>query len=191
MIEQGKMKSITDGVRTGTLVISDEKQRRNTIKNISKFIHQQNKSSGHAKYAYGFLGCLCLSLAVVVFNFYFLNVVFKNKFNNLGIRWLDEQKFSMDNKILKEFFPRMTVCVWNNFGEAGNKQVEHFVCIMAANIINEKIFLFLWFWYILLSVISGGCVLYYCILLTNSNKIIRMYYLSYAVRTKIKKEEVQ
>ncbi|XP_023331313.1 innexin inx3 [Eurytemora carolleeae] len=149
IIEEGKMKSITDGVRIGTSIISEDKEQKSTIKNISKFIHRQNKSSGHAKYAYGFFFCLVLSLINVIFNFVFLDIVFKSKFRTLGVRWIKEH-FSMENRVLRDIFPRMTACVWTDFGTGGVVQYKNFVCIMAANILNEKIFIFLWFWFIIL-----------------------------------------
>jgi hypothetical protein len=42
----------------------------------------------------------------------------------------------------------------------GTIQRHDALCILPLNILNEKIFIFLWFWFIILSVLSGLAVLY-------------------------------
>jgi hypothetical protein len=42
----------------------------------------------------------------------------------------------------------------------GTIQKHDALCILALNILNEKIFIFLWFWFIFLSVLSGLALLY-------------------------------
>jgi hypothetical protein len=43
---------------------------------------------------------------------------------------------------------------------AGTIQKHDALCVLALNILNEKIFIFLWFWFIFLSVLSGLALLY-------------------------------
>jgi hypothetical protein len=42
----------------------------------------------------------------------------------------------------------------------GSIQTHDALCILPLNILNEKIFIFLWFWFIILSVLSGLALLY-------------------------------
>jgi len=42
----------------------------------------------------------------------------------------------------------------------GTIQRHDALCILPLNILNEKIFIFLWFWFIILSVLSGLALLY-------------------------------
>lgn len=42
----------------------------------------------------------------------------------------------------------------------GTIQKHDALCILALNILNEKIYIFLWFWFIFLSVFSGLALLY-------------------------------
>ena len=43
-------------------------------------------------------------------------------------------------------FPRLTRCVFDYYGAAGGVNNRDYVCVLAPNIISEKIFIFLWFW---------------------------------------------
>jgi hypothetical protein len=42
----------------------------------------------------------------------------------------------------------------------GSIQKHDALCVLALNILNEKIYIFLWFWFIFLSVMSGLALLY-------------------------------
>lgn len=59
-----------------------------------------------------------------------------------------------------EVFPRVTKCTFHKFGASGTIQKLDALCILALNILNEKIYIFLWFWFIILAVFSGLAVLY-------------------------------
>ena len=66
----------------------DNKKLGNVVKNVSRYIKNENQVSGHKKYAYGYLLYLGFNLLNVVFNFYLLNVFLKGDFVNLGSRYV-------------------------------------------------------------------------------------------------------
>ena len=43
-------------------------------------------------------------------------------------------------------FPRMTKCTFHKFGASGEVEKHDALCILPLNIVNEKIYIFLWFW---------------------------------------------
>ena len=43
-------------------------------------------------------------------------------------------------------FPTVTSCDIPNVGAAGGEQIHNGLCVLTQNIINEKIYLVLWFW---------------------------------------------
>ena len=57
-------------------------------------------------------------------------------------------------------FPKMTKCTFHKFGPSGTVEKFDGLCVLPLNIINEKIYVFLWFWFIILTVITGMQVIY-------------------------------
>ena len=51
-------------------------------------------------------------------------------------------------------FPRVTKCTYRKYGPSGTIQNHDAMCVMPINIVNEKIYVFLWFWFILMSALS-------------------------------------
>ena len=49
-------------------------------------------------------------------------------------------------------FPRMTKCTFHKFGTSGEVEKHDALCLLPLNIVNEKVYIFLWFWFILLTV---------------------------------------
>ena len=57
-------------------------------------------------------------------------------------------------------FPKMTKCTFHKFGPSGTVEKFDGLCVLPLNIINEKIYVFLWFWFIILTVVTGMQVIY-------------------------------
>jgi hypothetical protein len=69
----------------------------------------------------------------------------------------------------------VTKCTFNKYGPGGNIINYDGLCVLPLNIVNEKIYVFLWFWFIIVSVISAVSIIYRGITLFGPN--IRMYLL--------------
>ena len=57
---------------------------------------------------------------------------------------------------MSRVFPKMTKCIFHKYGGSGTIQRFDALCVLGMNILNEKIYIFLWFWFIALSVITAG-----------------------------------
>merc|ERR1711942_475194 len=57
-------------------------------------------------------------------------------------------------------FPKVTKCTFHKFGASGTVQGFDGLCVLPLNIINEKIYVFLWFWFVILAFITGTQVTY-------------------------------
>ena len=82
-------------------------------------------------------------------------------------------------------FPRMTKCTFHKFGSSGNIESHDALCILPINIVNEKIYVFLWFWFLLLGSLTFLVILYRLIIIFSPR--MRAYLLFIRFRL-IKKE---
>jgi len=57
-------------------------------------------------------------------------------------------------------FPRLTKCTFHRYGSSGDVQKHDAMCILPINIVNEKIYVFLWFWFYFIAVVSVLAVIY-------------------------------
>ena len=51
-------------------------------------------------------------------------------------------------------FPKVTKCTFHKFGPSGTIEKFDGLCVLPLNIINEKIYVFLWFWFIIVACIT-------------------------------------
>ena len=56
---------------------------------------------------------------------------------------------------MARLFPKVTKCTFHKFGPSGTVQNYDGLCVLPLNIINEKIYVFLWFWFVLIGIITG------------------------------------
>ena len=54
---------------------------------------------------------------------------------------------------------QVTKCTFHKFGPSGTVQKFDGLCVLPLNIINEKIYVFLWFWFVILAITTGIQVL--------------------------------
>ena len=80
----------------------------------------------------------------------------------------EEQKFT--NNPMCEAFPRVASCDYYRFGSGGNTTNINALCILSLNIINDKVFLVLWWWFLILIFMGVGTVLFRMIQI-NSAKL--------------------
>ena len=57
-------------------------------------------------------------------------------------------------------FPKVSKCSFHKYGPSGTPERLDGLCVLPLNIINEKIYIFLWFWFILIASITGLFLLY-------------------------------
>jgi len=139
--------------------------------------HQQaiNKAAvyfvGHISYnrAYSlvFIGCEVLNFVMVLLNFWFTNYYLSGAFHNYGPRVLSFLNGDPDSDLnpMNQVFPKVAKCDFHKYGASGNIVRYDIMCVLALNIINEKIYFFLWFWFVFLSIIGGLQLIYRAMLI--------------------------
>ena len=88
-----------------------------------------------------------LNLINVLVQIYWTNVFLGGAFYSLGLKVLHE-RWTNQMDALDVVFPKVTKCHFHKFGASGSLQMHDTLCVMALNIINEKIYTILWFWYL-------------------------------------------
>jgi len=161
---------------------------------IANFIKKEGTGLGHRRYAFSYLLCTGLNLLNVVVSIFLLDRFIRTSeqnFLSLGPRWIDSlgddtDKRDRANSFLTTLFPREVLCQWHEYGSGGYIQWHVYLCLLASNVITEKVFVFLWFWLFFLLIISTGVFIYLSLLLFSSNVTVRNYFLSFAVKVRPK-----
>jgi len=142
-LEQGKMSAISTGVGKANQEMNENK-RKNMINNIARYVKKEDSGASHRWYAYSYLGCACLNLAMVVASIYLLDAFISGEFADLGWRYIDPGNDRNQNQLLQDIFPKMTICQWKTYGSGGGEEIQNHLCLLATNILTEKTFVFLW-----------------------------------------------
>ena len=53
-----------------------------------------------------------------------------------------------------EVFPRLAACDYIRYGPGGGQERKNALCVLGLNMINDKIFLIVWYWYLILLIIG-------------------------------------
>jgi len=57
-------------------------------------------------------------------------------------------------------FPTEVSCELPNVGAAGGEQNHNGICVLSQNILNEKMYLAMWFWLVFVIIVSPLCIIY-------------------------------
>lgn len=136
---------------------------------IEKFV-KYFKSIFHHNgwYFASYIFCEFLNFIFLFVQFFATDVFLNYKFRMYGWNVVQYYSYSKRDRYDAELgiknpmctvFPTMTSCSIPNVGASGVAQIHNGLCVLTQNIINEKIYLVLWFWYCFLGPVS---VLYLC-----------------------------
>lgn len=114
----------------------------------------------HDMYVYRYFFCELLCLINVIGQMYLMDAFFDGEFFTYGSRLLRFSEMPQEERVdpMVYVFPRLTKCVFHKFGPSGTVTRHDSLCVLALNIVNEKAFIFVWFWYIILATMLS-CVL--------------------------------
>ena len=128
-----------------------------------------------------------LYLINVAGNMCFINVFLGYEFTTFGmdvVRFLNEDPENRTDPMMK-VFPRVTKCSFHTYGPSGTIQNHDAMCVLPINIVNEKIYVFLWFWLIILSCITAVDMVYQTSAISNPNVI------TFHLRLRLRKESIK
>ena len=93
----------------------------------------------------------------VVGQIYFIDFFLGGEFTTYGLDVVNmtEMKNGERDDPMARMFPKITKCTFNKFGPSGTVEKFDGLCVLPLNIINEKIYVFLWFWFVFLAIVTG------------------------------------
>jgi hypothetical protein len=157
IFEDQRLDKITSGLRGRTLSLDSRKDQCETlVKYIMETFHNNNM------YAFLYFFCDLLNFINVVGQMYFINYFLGGVFMNYGsdvLKWSESDPEERTDPLV-EVFPRITKCTFHKYGPSGTIEKHDAMCVLALNIINEKIYVMLWFWLIILAVLTALYMLY-------------------------------
>lgn len=162
--EGGRLKALVSGLHMASLALREtplhtqnnmdvpsKGERDEKIRQIREGFLQRIHLNRPWAYSLGL--CEVLNFINVLMQIYLTDWFLGGTFLGLGKAVEEHTPGEVDP--LDVVFPKVTKCVFHKYGASGSLQNHDALCIMALNIINEKIYVFLWYWYIILAVISG------------------------------------
>lgn len=127
----------------------------NQRERLLRYLHGPKRY--HRQYAVKYYLCETISLGALAFNMNMMSEVFNNFWIEYfpAIRALLNHNFEDFAKQSSILFPSQAKCDYFNFGSSGSIQRIDALCILPQNVVNEKIFVFLYFWLLLLLFFSA------------------------------------
>ena len=163
LAEGGRVKEILGSLN---IFVLDKEKRKSAESDLASYFVETMAGSGdNGVWGIKILISQSLYLINVIMQIYFTNVFLGYEFTTYGAsaRSFLEQGMGReyhstdDDRVdpMARVFPRVTKCTFPKYGPSGQIQRHDAQCILPINILNEKIFVFLWFWFIILAVMTA------------------------------------
>lgn len=77
---------------------------------------------------------------------YIIDTFLNGTFMTYGTEVIEFMSMNQENRTdpMIEIFPRVTKCTFRKYGPSGTIQTHDVLCVLALNILNEKIYILLW-----------------------------------------------
>ncbi|XP_018023784.1 innexin inx2 isoform X2 [Hyalella azteca] len=130
--------------------------------------HMKQTRGNHEYWLWQYLLTELLAIALLTAFFILTDVFLGGDFYNYGLDWLNYMHNSTNTTIspMTARFPRLTVCKLQYHSRGGSINSYYPLCLLPINCFNDKIFLFMYFWYAMLFGLSLLRGMYMMVLLT-------------------------
>jgi len=154
-LENNRLKNIIVGLNRA---LADDESRNKQVGMLADYMRQRMKeTTEHRAWAGKFFFCEVLNFVNVIGQIYFTDTFLGGEFRRYGSEVLSFVDMDPEDRVdpMSRIFPRMTKCIFHKYGGSGTIQRYDALCVLGMNILNEKIYIFLWFWFIILAVLTG------------------------------------
>ncbi|KAH7960669.1 hypothetical protein HPB49_022143 [Dermacentor silvarum] len=163
--EGGKVPAIVAALDIRSAMTQDSAELRSQMVDFLVLNMNRNRC-----YLVKYLLCELLSVVNVVAQVAFTDYVLGGGFLTYGwdlVRWHRGEGRELVSPAVMAF-PRIAMCTFLKYGQSGTIENREAICVLPLNIINEKVFAFLWFWYASLLFAGVLAVCYRVLLLVNA-----------------------
>ncbi|XP_050663674.1 innexin inx7 [Leptidea sinapis] len=168
--EGGRIKSLVDGLQYAGLALQETDMQAGEI-NVMSRSSLENKIDLIKKdiilrlrvtrtWSTWLISMEVLNLLHVMLEVWIINIFLHGSFINLGPSVIAYKNWQEIADPLETVFPKVTKCIFHKYGPSGSIQQHDALCVMALNIIHEKIYVILWFWLLFLFIVSALAVLW-------------------------------
>ncbi|XP_035776236.1 innexin inx1-like [Anopheles albimanus] len=161
-VEGGRLRMIVMGLDVGAC----KEQEKCTKKQIL-LDYLVRHLQRHKIYMIRYFLCEVLCFVNIVVQLWLMNKFFNGEFLSYGWNVLQYSDTPQEQRTdpMVFVFPRVTKCNFFKYGASGSIQKHDAMCILPLNIVNEKTYIFIWFWYILLAVLLAGLLIWRAIII--------------------------
>ncbi|XP_031626571.1 innexin inx5-like [Contarinia nasturtii] len=144
----------------------DRKNWNEKKNNVIAYFNEKLAGRAHAIYTNQYIGVKVLSIVCILINMIMLNMVIPGYWATYwrattGLITGDTLQWRVNSDLA---FPRITKCMFKASGPSGSLQEYDALCLMPLNVVNQKIFVIIWIWYILQLAVSLGNLLYWTVI---------------------------
>ncbi|RWS12662.1 Innexin shaking-B-like protein [Dinothrombium tinctorium] len=160
--EGGKIQALVTDLSVGVFNEHERKRKKDLL------VYYLRCSRGHHNwYAAKFFFCELLALANVIGQMFLLDKFLDGEFMRYGIEVIEFHEMDDEDRIdpMIRIFPKVTKCNFFMYGPSANIQNIDALCLLPLNIINEKIYIFIWFWFSALTVLTSIMILVHLIII--------------------------
>ncbi|CAL8139953.1 unnamed protein product [Orchesella dallaii] len=178
-----------------TTVIVDDATLKKRINMVADYM--TSFLTFHTTYAYRYVLCELFNGISLIFQVWLINSILHNEFLMFGfnaVRFItslstssssgftsDVASTSIIEDPFTKLFPKMTMCRVEVASPGGNVVMHGALCVMPLNNVAEKIFLFMWFWLLLIGILTSFGLIYRVVVISSK----KMRYIM--LRLKLKK----
>lgn len=157
--EGGRLRMLVEGMFEPRMTV-DKAARAERISTIVKYF--RDNRGGHTFYCMRFIMCEVLNFVNVIGQMFLMDKFLGYEFSTYGLSVLGYSEMDAGSRPdpMAVVFPKVSKCTFHKYGPSGTVERHDGLCVLPLNIINEKIYIFLWFWFILIASITGLFLLY-------------------------------
>lgn len=150
--ESKLLRTLTDDLRDPLFKKEEKADKANDV-----VLYLERHRFMHRKYYYYFTLFEVANFVNVVAQIYVVDQFLGGFFTTYGMDVIHYAQMEQDERFdpMVRVFPRMTKCTFHRFGSSGDVQTHDALCILPLNIINEKIYIIMWFWFVFLAIVTG------------------------------------